>query len=96
VLATPNADAGCAQCGAKLVAGRMPRQGTAGRGGCQRNAPTGGAAYGMLRYSFMLPAALPRTRPAAVRTTSEGRLLVGPVRTDTAPAAALLPFASAI
>src|SRR5258708_40032673 len=47
----------------------MPCQGATGCGGCQRSAPTGGAAYGMPRYSAVSPAALPRTEPSAVRTT---------------------------
>src|SRR6201999_3319344 len=68
-LSTPNGEAGCAQCGAKLVAWRIPRQDAAGCGGCQRSAPTGGAAYGMPRYSAVVPAVLPCTGPSAVRTT---------------------------
>ena len=68
VLATPNGDAGCAQCGAKLVAWRTPRQDAAGCGGCQRSAPTGGAAYGMPRYSSVPPAVAPCTAPPAVGT----------------------------
>src|ERR1700761_2413235 len=46
VLATPNDDDGCGQCGAKLVAGRTPDQGLGGCGGRQRSAPTRGAADG--------------------------------------------------
>src|ERR1700759_3215395 len=65
-LATPNEDDGCGQCGAKLVALRTPGQGAAGRGGCQRSAPTGGAAYGMPRNSSVAATVLPRMVPAAV------------------------------
>src|SRR3954451_8560320 len=68
-LATPNEDDGCGQCGAKLVAARTPGQRAAGRGGCQRSAPTGGAAYGMPRNSSVAATALPRTAPPAVDTT---------------------------
>src|SRR5437588_8395238 len=68
-LATPNEDDGCGQCGAKLVAARTPGQGAAGRGGCQRSAPTGGAAYGMPRNSSPAATAWPRTAPPAVVTT---------------------------
>ena len=51
------------------MATRVPCQGAAGRGGCQRSAPTGGAAYGMPRNSSPAAAALPRTAPSAVATT---------------------------
>ena len=44
VLATPNGDPGCGQCGAKLVAARTPCQRAAGCGARQRRSPTGGAA----------------------------------------------------
>src|SRR5437773_7294355 len=47
----------------------MPCQGVGGRGGCQRSAPAGGAAYGMPRNSSPAAAALPRTTPSAVATT---------------------------
>src|SRR6185437_11425975 len=75
VLATPNGEAGWGQCGAKLVAGRMPRHGLGGTGGRQRSGPTGGAAYGIPRNSAIrpaaaLPASLPRTAPPVVGTTS--------------------------
>src|SRR5690242_19831929 len=69
VLATPNADDGCGQCGTKLAAERTPCQGAGGFGGCQRSAPTGGAAYGMPRYSSVAATAFPRTAPSAVATT---------------------------
>ena len=69
-LATPNEDGGCGQCGAKLVAVRTPRQGAGGFGGCQRSAPTGGAAYGMPRNSSVAATVFPRTAPSAVPTTS--------------------------
>src|SRR5580704_10798827 len=70
MLARPDGEAGCAQCGANWVASRTPRQGAGGCGGRQRSAPTGGAAYGMPRYSSTLPVARPRTWPSAVPTTS--------------------------
>src|SRR5690348_8736939 len=47
----------------------MPCQGAGGRGGCQRSAPTGGAAYGMPRNSSVAATAVPRTEPPAVATT---------------------------
>src|SRR4029077_9448680 len=47
----------------------MPCQGAGGRGGCQRSAPTGGAAYGMPRNSSVAATAWPRTVPSAVATT---------------------------
>src|SRR5690348_5184051 len=47
----------------------MPDQGAGGRGGCQRSAPTGGAAYGMPRNSSVAATAWPRTVPSAVATT---------------------------
>src|SRR5690242_5828008 len=47
----------------------MPCQGAGGRGGCQRSAPTGGAAYGMPRNSSVAATAWPRTVPPAVATT---------------------------
>jgi hypothetical protein len=68
VLATPNADDGCGQCGAKLVAARTPGQGLGGCGGRQRSAPTGGAAYGMPRNWSVAATAFPRTAPSAVAT----------------------------
>src|ERR1700679_2510212 len=79
---------GCAQCGAKLVASRTPRQGAAGLGGCQRSAPTGGAAYGMPRYSAVAPAIFPRTEPSAVRTT-RARLELWPGEAGDAAAQAV-------
>ncbi len=48
----------------------MPGQCAAGCGGRQRSGPTGGAAYGMPRYSSSAPAVFPRTWPSARRTTS--------------------------
>ena len=66
VLVTPKAEGGCGQCGAKLVAARTPVHGAAGCGGRQRSAPTGGAAYGMPRYSSVAPAVMPCTQPSAV------------------------------
>jgi hypothetical protein len=69
VLAAPNADGGCGQCGAKLAAERTPCQDLGGCGGCQRSAPTGGAAYGMPRNSSVAATAFPRTAPLAVATT---------------------------
>src|SRR5215467_7909393 len=47
----------------------MPCQGLGGCGGCQRSAPTGGAAYGMPRNSSAAATAFPRTAPPAVATT---------------------------
>src|ERR1043165_9745282 len=69
VLATPNTDAGCGQCGAKLAAARTPCQGLGACGGRQRSAPTGGAAYGMPRNSSVAATAFTRTVPLAVATT---------------------------
>src|SRR6478609_3825636 len=47
----------------------MPCQAAAGCGGCQRSAPTGGAAYGMPRNSRVAATVFPRTAPSAVVTT---------------------------
>ena len=69
MLATPNEDDGCGQCGAKLVAARTPGQGLGSCGGRQRSAPTGGAAYGMPRNWSVAATAFPRTAPSAVATT---------------------------
>src|SRR5580693_854034 len=69
VLASPKGPANCGQCGANWVAARMPDQPAAGCGGCHRNAPTGGAAYGMPRNSWTAPLARPRTAPLAVIAT---------------------------
>src|ERR1700759_2356130 len=69
VLAWPNGDADCGQCGANLVASRTPGQLAAGCGGCPRSAPSGGAAYGRPRNSSTAPLARPRTAPPAVRAT---------------------------
>src|ERR1700733_8587707 len=66
VLAWPKGEADCGQCGANFVASRTPDQLAAGCGGCQRSAPTGGAAYGMPRNSSTAPLATPRTAPLAV------------------------------
>src|SRR5260370_34317092 len=46
----------------------MPVQGVTGWGGSQRRAPTGGAAYGMPRYSSTGPVVRPKTWPASVVT----------------------------
>ena len=69
VLAWPKGPAGCGQCGANCVASRTPDQLAVGWGGCQRSAPTGGAAYGMPRNSSTAPLAKPRTGPLAVPAT---------------------------
>src|SRR5215468_5325675 len=69
VLARPNGVAACGQCGANCVASRTPDQLTEGCGGCHRNAPTGGVAYGMPRNSFTAPTVSPRTGPLAVPVT---------------------------
>jgi hypothetical protein len=69
MLAWPKGDGGWGQCGANWVAARTPDQRAAGCGGCQRSAPTGGAAYGMPRNSSTPPFARPRTAPLAVPTT---------------------------
>src|SRR6202034_1898796 len=76
VLATPNPEGGCGQCGANAVASRIPVQGAAGCGGRQRSGPTGGAAYGMPRNSSVRPAIMPRRVPPAVVTTSPVRGLL--------------------
>src|SRR5690242_5879232 len=89
VLATPNADDGCGQCGAKLVAARTLCQGAGGFGGCQRSAPTGGAAYGMPRYSSVAATAFPRTAPSAVVTTRPPLLTALPA--DVRPGLAVEP-----
>src|SRR4051812_8801470 len=70
VLGVPKGPAGCAQFGASRVASRTPAHLVAGRGGCHRSVPPGGAAYGMPRNSSTGPFATPRTVPLAVRTTS--------------------------
>src|SRR5580700_9990776 len=82
VLAWPKGVASCGQCGANVVASRTPDQLAAGCGGCQRSAPTGGAAYGMPRNSSTAPLATPRTAPFAVPVTGP------PVLALTAGAAA--------
>src|SRR5579864_9447175 len=69
VLARPNGPASCGQCGANVVASRTPDQLAAGCGGCQRSAPTGGAAYGMPRISSTAPLATPWSAPLAVPAT---------------------------
>src|SRR5579872_3539941 len=69
VLAWPKGEAACGQCGANAVAARTPGQLAAGCGGCQRSAPTGGAAYGMPRNSSTPPLAIPPTSPLAVLAT---------------------------
>src|ERR1019366_6242099 len=47
MLATPDGEGGCGQCGATCVASRTPCQRPAGCGGRQRSEPTGGGAEGM-------------------------------------------------
>src|SRR6516225_8258313 len=69
VLASPKGDADCGQCDANCVASRTPDQLAAGCGDCHRNAPTGGAAYGMPRNSLTAPLGRPRTAPSTVPTT---------------------------
>src|SRR5215472_8917570 len=69
VLARPKGDGGCGQCGANCVASRTPDQLAGGCGGCHRNAPTGGAAYGRPRNSSTAPTVSPRTGPLAVPVT---------------------------
>src|SRR6266567_3125722 len=59
----------CAHTLPKVVVSLMPVHGAAGRGGRQRSAPTGGAAYGMPRNSSPAATAWPRTAPSAVATT---------------------------
>jgi hypothetical protein len=51
----------CMHCGAYSVAARTPCHGTTGCGGCQRSAPSGGAANGTPRYART--AALARQAP---------------------------------
>src|SRR5690348_11065159 len=55
----------------KLVASRTPGHFSAGCGGCQRDGPTGGAAYGIPRKIRTWPSllSLPRTFPVRVFTT---------------------------
>src|SRR5690348_3319015 len=77
MLGFPNGVVGCAQCGAKLVAARTPDQCAAGCGGCQRRAPTGGAAYGMPRNSLMVPVDVPRRAPSGVWTTGPPAAVAG-------------------
>src|SRR5579863_365687 len=89
VLPWPNGPATCGQCGANCVASRTPGQPAAGCGGCQRNAPTGGAAYGMPRNSSTAPLAKPRTGPLAVPAT--GPLPLVPATGPLPPAAACRP-----
>ena len=68
-MASMKGDADCAQCGANWVAWRTPGQLAAGCGGCQRSAPTGGAAYGRPRNSSTPALARPRTAPLAVNAS---------------------------
>src|SRR6185437_2281232 len=93
VLASPNGDADCGQCGANEVAGRVPDQGAAGCGGAQRSAPAGGAAYGMPRNSSVAPATLPWTRPVLV--TASGPPLV-PCAAVPPPIAAAVEHAASV
>src|SRR5215470_9289156 len=99
VLACPNGDADCGQCGANEVAGRIPDQCAAGCGGAQRSAPVGGAAYGMPRNSSAAPAALPRTGPVPVTATGPPLAVCAatsvPVATPPLDAAAVEHAASA-
>src|SRR6266567_3236496 len=59
----------CAHTLPKVVVSLMPVHGAAGRGGRQRSAPTGGAAYGMPRNSRASAVKKPCTAPLSVRTT---------------------------
>src|ERR1700722_18738251 len=86
VLATPNPEGGCGQCGANAVAARIPVQGAAGCGGRQRSGPTGGAAYGMPRNASVRPAIVPRRVPPVVVTISPVRGLLGAAGAALAPA----------
>ena len=69
VLGGPSSDASCGQGLPNAVAFRVPCQAACGRGGRQRSAPTGGAAYGIPRKLRIPAATFPRTAPATVTTT---------------------------
>jgi len=62
----PNGLGACGQCGPKCVAASGALQGATGAGGFQRSAPTGGAAYGIPKYSSSLPDTKPVTGPLVV------------------------------
>jgi hypothetical protein len=49
-----------------VVACRLAVHGACGCGGCQRSAPTGGAAYGMPSHSLTPLSTIPQTGPALV------------------------------
>src|SRR6266699_5073339 len=74
----------------------MPDQGAAGRGGCQRSAPTGGAAYGMPRNSSPAATAWPRTAPPTVVTTGALAALAPALLLAPGVAVALVHAAAAI
>src|SRR6478752_1068934 len=60
---------GCGGGGPYETADRTPAQPCAGRGAANRSAPTGGSAYGMPRKTASPDSWLPRSTPAAVRTS---------------------------
>src|SRR5215471_3935602 len=91
VLPWPNGEGSCGQCGANCVASRTPDQLAAGCGGCQRSAPTGGAAYGMPRNSLTAPLARPRTAPLSVPVTGPPRALAVAAGAATASAPRVAP-----
>ena len=70
VLGGPSSDASCGHGLPNAVAFRIPSQAGCGRGGRQRSAPTGGAAYGIPRKLRIPAVTFPRTAPAAVTTTT--------------------------
>ena len=67
-LSMPNAPA-CGGGGPNETASRTPAQPRTGRGAANRSAPTGGSANGMPRKTATPGSRLPRSTPAAVRTS---------------------------
>src|SRR4051794_6098754 len=59
----------CGGGGPNSVASRTPSQGVTGRGASKRSGPTGGSANGMPRKTARPASLVPRTLPAAVRTS---------------------------
>src|SRR5690348_7637325 len=80
----------CMQRGPKRSALRTPVHAATGCGGFQRNAPIGGAAYGMPLNSSnpVAPAWMPESRPVSMRTIGGGSAAIADMayRADANPA----------
>ena len=79
---------GCCGHGLPSADSRTPSHGFTGCGAFHRNAPTGGAAYGIPSKTRASPTALLATSPASVRTTSCCAAVLGSAEPTKSPAGA--------